>query len=172
MSPYGAEPYFEQMYQSSRYSQTLVWMTPPLSGSLFEQKIESSHSDEKHNYILYSLHIRDLPEQYLVPKDSGGTLCISIMPKFSSSAREALLDLIRVATKQSFILYIQLLDSCERHPSLENPNHSQNALIEVLYRIEKWKNRYKMVRRPNSDLGSFSLRTLGIPSNDGPANNI
>jgi hypothetical protein len=129
------------MYQSFRDSQILLWMTPPLSGSLFELKVESSHSDEKHNYSLYSLHIRDLPEQHLVPKGSGGTLCISIMPKFSFSSREGLLDLIRFATKQSFILYIQLLDRCERHPSLENPNHSQHALIEVLYRIEKWKNR-------------------------------
>jgi hypothetical protein len=62
MSPYGAEPYFEQMYQSSLYSQILLWMTPPLSGSLFEQKGESSHSNEKHNYNLYSSHIRDLPD--------------------------------------------------------------------------------------------------------------
>jgi hypothetical protein len=139
MSPYGAEPYFEQLYQSSRYSQTLLWMTPPLSGSLLKQKVESSHSDEKYNYSLYSLHIRDLPEQHPVPKGSGGTLCITIRPKFSSSSREALLDLIRVATNQSFILYIQLLDRCERHPSLEYPNRSQHALVEVLYRIEKCK---------------------------------
>jgi hypothetical protein len=53
----------------------------------------------------------------MVPKESAGTLCICIVPRFSSSSREVLLDLIRVTTKQLFTLYIQLLDRCERHPT-------------------------------------------------------
>jgi hypothetical protein len=68
----------------------------------------------------------------MVPKESAGTLCICIVPRFSSSSREVLLDLIRIATKKLFILYIQLLDICERHPDVENSNHSQYALIEAV----------------------------------------
>jgi len=49
---------------------------------------------------------------------------------------------------------------------MENPNLSQHALIEVLYRIEKLKNRYKLAGRPNSELGSFGPRILEIPSEE------
>jgi hypothetical protein len=104
-----------------------------------------------------------------VPKGSGGAL-ISIVPKSSSSSREALLGLMRAATEQLFILYIQLLDRCERHPSRENPNHSQHALNEVVYRIEKWKNPYNMAGILNFELESFSPRTLEIPSEECSSN--
>jgi hypothetical protein len=88
------------------------------------------------------------------------TPCICIMPKFSSSSREALLDLIRVATRELFILYIHLLGRCERRPSVENPKHSQHAFTEVLYRTKKWKNRYRMAKTPKYELG-FQPSHLG-----------
>jgi hypothetical protein len=69
-----------------------------------------------------------------------------------------------VVAKPVFILHIRLLHRFERHPSVENPNHSHHALIGVLCRMEKWKNRYNMAKRPNSELGSFSPRIMEIPS--------
>jgi hypothetical protein len=36
-----------------------------------------------------------------------------------------------VVTTQFFVLYIRLLDRRERHPSVENPDHFEHALIEV-----------------------------------------
>jgi hypothetical protein len=65
MSPYGAGPYFERNVSEFSMWPITVMVDAPSSGSsysTFEQRVEKSRSDEKHNYSLHSSQIRDVPD--------------------------------------------------------------------------------------------------------------